>query len=85
MSEEKKKPKRNKYLRDVTKIQDAAINTNLPNCVSRELEYQQALSVLLRSRQLIREGGLHPNRISTKIKAEQIDKCYEQRENRRRR
>ena len=83
MSKEQK-PKRNKYLKHVTEIQDAAINTNLPNCVSKELEYQQALSILFRSRQLAREGKLHSNTIHTKAKASQIDKCYEQIERRRR-
>ena len=84
MSEEKKS-KRNKYLKHVDKIQDASINTELSNCVSKELEYQQALSVLLRSRQLTREGKLHPNAIRPEVKTKQVDKCYEQREYRRRR
>lgn len=84
MSEEKK-PKRNKYLKHVNEIQDTAVDTDLSNCVGKELEYQQALSILLRSRQLTREGKLHPSTIHPKVKAKQMDKCYEQREYRRRR
>lgn len=84
-SEEKKPQRRNKYLRHVNEIQDVAININLPNCVSTKLEYQQALSIFLRSRQLAREGKLHPNTIHPKLKGQQIDKCYEQRDYRRKR
>ena len=83
MSKEQK-PKRNKYLKHVTEIQNAAVSVNLPNCVNREIEYQQALSILFRSRQLAREGKLHSNTIHPKAKASQIDKCYEQIERRRR-
>lgn len=79
MSKEKK-PKYNPNLKYVNEIQDAAINTNFPNCISRKLEYQQALSVLLRSKQLKHEGKLHPSTIHPEAKEKQISKCYEQRE-----
>jgi hypothetical protein len=52
--------------------------------VAKELTYQQGLSILLRSKQLIREGALHSNRISREDKIRQINKCYEQREQRQR-
>ncbi len=85
MSEEEQTERRNKYLEDANEIYDAAIGTILPNCVSKELTYQQALSILLRSRQLAREGKMHPSKIHPKMRDTQIDKCYAQRERRRRR
>jgi len=85
MTEEKKKKRRNKYLKFVTAIQNNALTTKLPNCASTELTYQQALSVLLRSRQLAREGALHPNRIDPEEMAKQVDICYKQRERDKRR
>jgi len=83
MTEETTKKRKNKYLKFVTAIQHIAKTTNLPNCAPKELTYQQGLSILLRSKQLIREGALHPNKIDPKELARQIDKCYEQRERRR--
>jgi hypothetical protein len=60
-------------------IQNNAMNTKLPNGVKKELTYQQALSILLRSKQLIREGSYHPHSISQQAKAFQINECYKQR------
>jgi len=79
MSEEQQKPEcSNKYLKYVEAIQDSALNSNLPNGINVELTYQQALSIYLRSSQLIKEGSLHPNQLSPKAKTAQIDKCYKQ-------
>lgn len=79
MSEEQQKPEcSNKYFKFVEVIQDSAFNFNLLNGISVELTYQQALSIHLRSRQLIREGALHPNQLDTKFLTNQIDKCYKQ-------
>lgn len=83
MSEEQQKPQHtNKYLKFVEVIQDNALNFNQPNGISVELTYQQALSIHLRFSQLIKEGALHPNKLSPKAKANQIEKCYKQ-QNRR--
>jgi len=79
MTEEKTKKRRNKYLKHVAMVQSNAMTTKLLNCANRELTYQQALSILLRSRQLAREGALHPNRISQERKTEQVNRCYVQR------
>lgn len=85
MSEEQQKPQRtNKYLKFVEDIQNSAFNFNQPNGISVELMYQQALSIHLRSSQLIKEGALHPNKLSQKAKNNQVDKCYKQ-QNRRQR
>ena len=79
MSEEQQKPQRNnKYLNYVETIQDNALNFNLENGIIAELTYQQALSIYLRSSQLIKEGTLHSNQLSPKAKANQIEKCYKQ-------
>jgi len=69
-------PGRNKRIKD---IQTKAFNPTLPNGVKRELTYHQALSVLLRSRQLVREGAYHPHLISDADKKAQIEECYRQR------
>lgn len=84
MAEEVVQERENKYLEFVTAIQQVASTNELSNGVTRELTYQQGLSILLRSKQLIREGALHSNRISREDKARQIDKCYEQRDRRQR-
>jgi len=84
MTEEKEvvvEDRPNKYLNDVTDIQTVCLNIKLENGVPRELTYQQALSVLLRSQQLVREGKMHPNRLSDEQMKRQIDICYEQRAN----
>lgn len=82
MTEETTKKRRNKYLNLVTAVQNVASTIKVPNCVPTELTYQQGLSILLRSKQLIREGALHPNKISGEEKAKQINRCYEQRHRR---
>lgn len=84
MSEEVTQERENKYLEFVTAIQQIARTSELSNGVAKELTYQQGLSILLRSKQLIREGALHSNRISREDKIRQINKCYEQREQRQR-
>ena len=82
MTDEKPRPRRNRNLKFVTNIQENAKNTELPNVASIELTYQQALSIHLRSRQLIREGAFHPHLISKENKDKQVAKCYEQRKRR---
>jgi len=62
-------------------IQAMALNPRLPNGVKKELTYHQALSILLRSRQLVREGAYHPHLISEADKKAQIEECYRQRLN----
>jgi len=74
-----RRPRRNRNLKFVDRIQENALNTKNPNCTSTELTYQQALSVHLRSRQLIRDGAFHPHLISEANKAKQGNRCYEQR------
>lgn len=77
MTESKKR--RNKYLKDTTRVQQVALSGSCPNGVKKELTYQQALSIILRSRQLYREGLIHANKIGEKQLANQIERCYEQR------
>jgi hypothetical protein len=63
--------------RRVRAIQSTAFNTKLPNGVQRELTYNQALSILIRSRQLYnesREGMLSDSELRSQINA-----CYAQR------
>ena len=67
---------RNKRIKS---IQTIAFNPTLPNAIKKELTYHQALSVWLRSRQLVREGAFHPHLISDAEKKEQIEECYRQR------
>lgn len=64
----------------VKAIQATALNPTLPNGVKKELTFHQALSILLRSRQLIREGAFHPHLISAADKKAQIEECYKQRD-----
>lgn len=81
MSEDQKKskPRRNhKRERAIQEIIDNAAKGG-GNRVARELTFQQAFSIHLRSRQLIEEGRDRPHLISDSKKAEQIDACYEQR------
>jgi len=80
MTEEKvEKKRRNKYLKHVEAIQNNAAYTKLDNGVVKELTYQQGLSVLLRSRQLIKEGAAHPGGVGQEELQRQIDICYRQR------
>jgi len=83
MTEKKSKPRQNKYASFVARIQDVALQGDGDNRVSVELEYQQALSIHLRSGQLIREGQLHPTVLIPERKAKQIERCYEQKGQRR--
>lgn len=69
----------NKYLQFVEEIQQNALLSQNDNCIDFELTYQQALSIYLRSRQLILESIVHPATISPDEKVKQINKCYRQR------
>ena len=60
-------------------IQNNVMNPRLSNGVKKELTYQQALSIMLRSRQLIREGAYHPHTLHPEAKIFQINECYKQR------
>ncbi|KKM15043.1 hypothetical protein LCGC14_1700040 [marine sediment metagenome] len=77
--QQKLRPRRNRNLKFVTRIQENAESTKLPNCTNTKLTYQQALSVHLRSRQLVRDGAFHPHLISGERKSRQVNICYEQR------
>jgi hypothetical protein len=66
------------YEEAVTRIQNAAKNCKLPNSISYDLTYQQALSIYIRSCQLEQESLLHPNKQNREIK-KQIEECYKQR------
>jgi len=81
MSTDKKpnKPRRNKRrLQAIQTIMENALAGG-ENKVSREITFQQAFSVHLRSRQLQVEGANHPHLISDAERARQIDQCYAQR------
>lgn len=54
-----------------TEIQESALNPTGPNCLSRELTYQQALSIALRSEELSDPGG----QLSCELRT-----CYKQRD-----
>ena len=72
------KPRFNKYLRFVEEIQRNARETELPNGRKVELTYQQALSVYLRSCQLVKEGGVHLGQLGQSELSSQINECYRQ-------
>ena len=80
MNEEMNEQQSNKYLEQVEIIQRNAFENNLANGVVRELSYQQALSIYLRSSQLSKEGSLHPNGISQREYDRQVEVCYAQRD-----
>lgn len=61
-------------------IQNNAKNINLPNCVSKELTYQQAYSIIMRAEQLIEEGE-NMNRNFVRERKNQISICYRQKDN----
>lgn len=70
--------KYNRYERPVGTIQGTALSNTLENGVVRELTYQQALSIYLRSCQLARESK-HQNAGLSKDEYErQVDHCYHQ-------
>lgn len=83
---EERKPKRrrkgNKFAKAVNTIQESALRGGGQNLVSRELSYQQALSIHLRSKQLARESSRSSN-IKPEILAQQVERCYEQRKRQR--
>lgn len=71
-----KQPESNQYTEYVETIQANALNNDLPNGIPTELTYQQALSIWLRSCQLVKEGAMHS--IHPKKLANQIEICYKQ-------
>lgn len=73
------KPRRNKFAKVVSNIQETALQGGGHNLVSKELTYQQALSIHLRSRQLAREGAARPHGMNKGLLAKQVERCYEQR------
>lgn len=75
----KGKKKFNRYQRPVTEIQEAALSNTLENGVCRELTYQQALSIHLRSRQLAKESRHRNSGLSDTEFSRQVDRCYYQR------
>lgn len=80
MSKDKKvhKPRRDfKRERAIQEISDDAAKGG-ENKVAKELTFQQAFSIYLRSRQLISEGSTRSRLISNEEKAKQIDLCYKQ-------
>lgn len=77
-----KNDKRSRFENAVNKIQEAALIAGTENSLPRELTYQQALSIHLRSRQLARESSRSNDAPSGRI-ADQIEYCYKQRAMRR--
>jgi len=75
MEKKKQEPRYNKFAKVINAIQETA----LQHSNSYELTYQQALSIYLRSTQLIREGSNRSHGLSGKRKVEQINRCYKQR------
>ena len=67
----------------VVAIQAAALNTNLSNGVKRELTFQQAYSILIRSKSLSREAVFRPCEITNEELRAQTEECYRQRRNQR--
>lgn len=74
----RKSRREERRLHDIQDIMENAMAGG-ENKLSRELTFQQAYSVYLRSRQLQVEGSAHPHLISDEERARQIDLCYEQR------
>jgi hypothetical protein len=68
-----------KQAKIISRIQYNAMNPRAPNKNKKEITFQQALSILLRSKQLIREGAYHSHSISSQTKDYQINECYRQR------
>lgn len=66
------------YQKFVEAIQRNAMFPKNENCISVNLTYQQALSIHMRSFQLISEGQIHPT-ITQKEKDAQIEICDDQR------
>ena len=61
-------------------IKNNAKNTNLPNCVSKELTDQQAYSIFVRAEQLMDEGeNMYKNFV--RERKNQIAACYKYRNN----
>lgn len=76
--EKKQSKRRNRYLKAVKAIQHTALTFEGSNSSGRELTYQQALSILLRHREL-KEAKL--DAISNEELLNQIEICYKQRAN----
>lgn len=75
----KNSKKRNRYERPVASIQEVALSNTLGNGVVRELTYQQALSIHLRSRQLARENEHRGSGLPSNEYERQVNHCYHQR------
>lgn len=80
MENKKQKPRRNKFAKVVSAIQETALRHSY---TEYELTYQQALSVHLRSQQLMREGSNRSHGLSAGRRAEQVNRCYKQRADQR--
>ena len=63
---------------EIKKIMDIANRAKYENCVSFKLKPNQAISVMVRSKQLSQETRTHPA-YNSKAKAWQIEECYKQR------
>jgi len=59
-------------------VQDAAVESTGASCISKEISYQQAWSILLRTQQLQREADARPI-ITPEEKTKQIEICWRKR------
>ena len=66
--------KQSKRIKDIERIQSVAFNARARGSISKNLTFQQALSILLRSQELISET----EGITHEEKARQIDECWRQ-------
>jgi predicted GIY-YIG superfamily endonuclease len=65
------------YKERIAEIQDVALNPRGKRCVQRQLAYQQAFSIMIRSTQLANEGArIHA--IRAEEKAKQIELCWKE-------
>ena len=62
----------------ILNIQNAALEVIGTNCINKEISYQQAWSIFLRSEQLRKETGGRPV-ITREDKLKQIDICWKKR------
>lgn len=78
-AEARRLERRRRNLARITKtIQYNAFNPKTVNGIKKEITEQQAFSIFLRSKQLVKEGLLHPN-MSLAEYQRQIEECYRQR------
>lgn len=78
MTKKKQSNKSIQFELAVEKIQRAAMEATGSSIIPTELDFQQALSIHLRSKQLARENQM--NTISKQEKHKQINACWRKRE-----